>query len=54
VCLESGAWANPHGVGLAETRLHDVNGTIGRVVQTLLVESIQHRPSPVRRLRDPG
>jgi hypothetical protein len=49
VCLESGAWANPHGVGLAETRLHDVNGTIGRVVQTLLVESIQHRPSPVRR-----
>ena len=23
VCLESGAWVNPHGVGLAETRLHD-------------------------------
>jgi hypothetical protein len=49
VCLESGAWANPHGVGLAETRLHDENGPIGRVVQSLLVESIQERPSPVRR-----
>ena len=46
VCLESGAWANPHGVGLAETRLHDEQGAIGRAVQTLLVESIDQRPSP--------
>jgi hypothetical protein len=55
VCLESGAWVNPHGVGLAETRLHDENGTIGRVAQTLLVESIAKRPSPsAARRRDIG
>jgi hypothetical protein len=52
VCLESGAWANPHGVGLAETRLHDDHGPIGRSVQMLLVESIEQRPNPVSRLRD--
>jgi hypothetical protein len=49
VCLESGAWANPHGVGLAETRVHDERGAIGRAVQTLLVEPIAQRPSPARR-----
>jgi hypothetical protein len=38
VCLESGAWAQPHGVGMADTRLHDEHGVIGRGVQTLLVE----------------
>jgi hypothetical protein len=41
-------------VGLAETRLHDENGTIGRAVQTLLVESISARPNPITRLRDLG
>jgi hypothetical protein len=46
VCLESGAWVNPHGVGLAETRLHDEDETIGRAVQTLLLEPITSRPSP--------
>jgi hypothetical protein len=46
VCLESGAWVQPHGVGLAETRLHDEQGPIGQVAQTLLVESITVRPSP--------
>ncbi len=54
VCLESGAWANPHGVGMAETRLHDERGPIGRAVQTLLVEPIEQRPSPTRRLLDRG
>jgi hypothetical protein len=54
VCLESGAWANPHGVGLAETRLHDEQGPIGRAVQTLLVEPVEQRPSPTRRLLDNG
>ena len=38
VCLESGAWAESHGVGMAETRLHDEHGVLGRSVQTLLVE----------------
>jgi hypothetical protein len=47
VCLESGSWVNPHGVGLAETRLHDRNGSIGRALQTLLLEPIGERPSPI-------
>jgi hypothetical protein len=38
VCLESGSWAEAHGVGMAESRLHDERGPIGRAVQTLLVE----------------
>ena len=54
VCLESGAWANPHGVGLAETRLHDDQGPIGRAVQMLLVEPVEQRPSPTRRLLGNG
>ena len=54
VCLESGAFANPHGVGLAETRLHDEQGPIGRGVQTLLVEPISKRPSPSARRRSSG
>jgi hypothetical protein len=29
----------PHGVGLADTRLHDVRGPIGRALQSLLVEA---------------
>ena len=46
VCLESGSWVNPHGVGLAETRLHDERGPIGRAVQTLLLESMQPATEP--------
>jgi Acyl-CoA thioesterase C-terminal domain/Acyl-CoA thioesterase N-terminal domain len=38
VCLESAAWAQPHGVGMAETRFHDEAGVLGRGVQSLLVE----------------
>lgn len=47
VCLESGSFVNPHGVGLAETRLHDETGAIGRAVQTLLLEPMSERPSPM-------
>ncbi len=46
ICLESGAWVNPHGVGLASTRLHDERGPIGQAAQSLLVEPIDERPSP--------
>ncbi len=52
VCLESGAWAQPHGVGMAETRLHDEHGVIGRGVQALLVEPAGNLPMHVRRLDD--
>jgi Thioesterase-like superfamily len=54
VCLESGSWVNPHGVGLAETRLHDERGAIGRAVQTLLLEPISKRPSPAAIRRRDG
>jgi hypothetical protein len=43
--LESEAWTQPHGVGLAESRLHDERGVIGRAAQTLLVE-----PAAVRQI----
>ena len=46
ICLESGAWVQPHGVGLAETRLHDERGPIGQAMQSLLIEPIDVRPSP--------
>jgi hypothetical protein len=51
VCLESGSWVNPHGVGLAETRLHDDRGPIGRSVQMLLLEPTSQRPSPMEARR---
>jgi hypothetical protein len=47
VCLESGSFVNTNGVGLAETRLHDEQGSIGRAVQTLLLEPMSERPSPM-------
>jgi hypothetical protein len=37
VCLESRTLAEPDGVGLADTRLYDERGPIGRAAQTLLV-----------------
>jgi Thioesterase-like superfamily len=46
LCLESGAWAETHGVGMAETRLHDVRGPLGRSVQTLLVSPIESNGRP--------
>jgi hypothetical protein len=46
VGLDSVGWAQPHGVGLAESALYDENGAIGRAAQSLLVESINLRPPP--------
>ncbi len=43
VCLESTGWTDPHGVGLVETRLHDVRGAFGRAMQALLVEPADKR-----------
>jgi hypothetical protein len=40
VALQSGGFAAAHGVGLAETTLHDERGLIGRAAQTLLVSPI--------------
>jgi hypothetical protein len=47
VALESGAWADSHGMGMAESRLHDEHGVLGRAVQSLLVEPAVERPMSV-------
>jgi hypothetical protein len=38
VCLEAITYAQPHGVGMAESRLWDERGPIGRSVQSLLLD----------------
>ena len=38
VCLEAVTWVEPHGVGVAESRLWDERGPIGRAIQSLLVD----------------
>lgn len=38
VCIDSATSVGPHGTGLAESRLYDERGAIGRSVQTLLIE----------------
>ena len=38
VCLEATTYPQPHGVGLAESRLWDERGSIGRSLQTLLLD----------------
>lgn len=40
VGIESSGFAQPHGVGLAESRLYDEQGPIGRGAQSLLVDPI--------------
>lgn len=52
VCLDAGAWAQPHGVGMADTRLFDERGVIGRGVQSLLVEPAAKLPMHVRRVAE--
>ena len=37
VCLDAVTLPEPNGVGMADTRLFDRRGAIGRAVQTLLV-----------------
>jgi hypothetical protein len=38
VCLEAITYAQPHGIGMAESRLWDERGPIGRSVQSLLLD----------------
>lgn len=38
VCLDAATQIGPHGTGLAESRLFDEQGAIGRSVQSLLIE----------------
>jgi hypothetical protein len=38
VCIDSATDVGPHGTGLAESRLFDERGAIGRGVQTLIIE----------------
>ena len=37
VCVESGGWAEPNGVGLTASVLYDEHGQIGRAAQAMLV-----------------
>lgn len=39
VCLDARTRAEPHGMGLADTRLLDAHGPIGRGTQALLVRA---------------
>jgi len=38
VCLEALTTVEPHGIGLAESRLWDEHGPLGRALQSLLLE----------------
>ncbi len=38
VCLEAATWVEPHGVGIAESRLWDERGMMGRSLQSLLLD----------------
>ena len=38
ICLEAESTVQPHGVAMAESRLWDVRGPLGRSVQSLLIE----------------
>ncbi|MFN2426086.1 MAG: thioesterase family protein [Candidatus Binatia bacterium] len=40
VCLDAATYPQPHGVGLAESRLWGEQGVIGRSLQSLLIEHI--------------
>lgn len=48
VCLEATTVPEPHGIGLAESRLWDERGPIGRAVQTLLLDRVPLPPEPHR------
>jgi hypothetical protein len=39
VGLDSAATYQPNGIGLADTRIFDTRGTIGRVIQGLVLEA---------------
>jgi hypothetical protein len=40
VCLEATSIAEQHGIGLAQSRLYDESGPIGRSLQSLLIEQV--------------
>lgn len=44
ICLETTGTAEPHGLGLVESVVHDTHGPLGRVVQALIVNS-RHQPA---------
>jgi Thioesterase-like superfamily len=37
VCLDAVTYADPHGIGMSDTALHDERGMIGRATQALLI-----------------
>jgi hypothetical protein len=37
VCLDAVTYADRHGVGMSDSRLHDRRGMIGRATQALLI-----------------
>jgi hypothetical protein len=39
VCLDAVTTPQPHGIGIADTRLYDERGPIGRAVQSLIIQS---------------
>jgi len=43
ICLEAATYAEPHGIGLAESRLWDESGAIGRSLQSLLLGRMESR-----------
>lgn len=47
VCLQSETWPQSQGVGLAESRLHDEHGVIGRSLQSLLLDRTEEARRPV-------
>lgn len=46
ICLEAEGTAQPTGLGLVETRVHDVHGPIGRVCQAIMVNARSAAPMP--------
>jgi hypothetical protein len=37
ICLETSGTAEPHGLGMVETVVHDTHGPVGRAVQAVIV-----------------
>lgn len=44
ICLDTQSAGQPHGIGLVESKVHDENGPVGRVVQALLANR-RYRPN---------
>jgi acyl-CoA thioesterase len=41
ICLETQSYAQPHGLGIVESKVYDAGGPVGRVVQALIVNARQ-------------